>query len=195
MDRHNIRLIRTQSFGDEEEYFQNLGVALAYNPAVAWYCKKKAPEIAGHVEKLIATAPNGCTKEWIRQAECYVLDQYDWAVVYVYPEIMNQNCPYINNWDKRKHARFTPASLWRLRDFMRKKIEQEEIRNVAVLDGMCDCPPYEDSTIDIVMSGHVLGDDYDKELAELERVTKSGGWILDCPGENDRKFILALTDY
>ena len=59
MDRHNIRLICTQSFGDKEEYFQNLGVALAYNPAVAWYCKRKASEIAEHVDKLIATAPSG----------------------------------------------------------------------------------------------------------------------------------------
>ncbi len=49
MDRHLIHFICTQSFGDEEEYFQNLSVALAYNPAVAWYCKEKAPEIAGHV--------------------------------------------------------------------------------------------------------------------------------------------------
>ena len=48
-------------------------------------------------------------------------------------------------------------------------------------------PPYEDNAFDIVMSGHVVGDDYDKELAELERATKSGGWILDCPGEDDRK--------
>ena len=219
MDRYMIRLICTQSFGDEEKYFRNLGVALAYNPTVAWYCKEKVPEIAGHVEKLITAAPIGCTKEQIRQAECYVLDQHDWAVVYVYPEVMNQNCPYIYNWDKGKlfeladftdkivldvgagtgrltfaaaeRARHVYASepVDRLRDFMRNKIAQEQIRNVSVLDGMCDWLPYEDSTFEIVMSGHVVGDDYDKELAELERVTKSGGWILDCPGEDDRKDI------
>ena len=219
MDRYMIRLICTQSFGDEEKYFRNLGVALAYNPAVAWYCKEKVPEIAGHVEKLITAAPIGCTKEQIRQAECYVLDQHDWAVVYVYPEVMNQNCPYIYNWDKGKlfeladftdkivldvgagtgrltfaaaeRARHVYASepVDRLRDFMRNKIAQEQIRNVSVLDGMCDWLPYEDSTFEIVMSGLVVGDDYDKELAELERVAKSGGWILDCPGEDDRKDI------
>lgn len=114
-----------------QTYFQNLGIALAHNPAVAWYCKEKVPEIAEHVEKLIAAAPNGCTKEQIRQAECMVLGRHDWAVVYVYPEIMNQNCPYIYNWDKRKFF----------------------------------------------------------ELAELGRITKSGGWILVCPGEDDRKAV------
>lgn len=44
--------------------------------------------------------------------------------------------------------------------------------------------PYEDNTFDIVMSGHVVGDNYQAEIAELERVTKNGGWILDCIGEN-----------
>lgn len=36
------------------------------------------------------------------------------------------------------------------------------------------------------MSGHIVGDDYDNEIAELMRVVKSGGWILDCPGEGER---------
>jgi len=35
---------------------------------------------------------------------------------------------------------------------------------------------------DIVMSGHVVGDFWDEEIAELTRVCKSGGWLLDCPG-------------
>ena len=26
-----------------------------------------------------------------------------------------------------------------------------------------------------------------RKIAELERITKNGGWILDCPGEDDRK--------
>ena len=217
MDIYLIRLICTQSYGNEEKYFHNIGLALAHNPAVAWYCKAKAPEVGEQVDKLIAAAPSGCTKEQIRQAECFVLDRHDWAVVYVYPEIMNQNYPYIYNWDKSKlfeladftdkivldvgagtgrlafaaaeMARHVYASelVDRLRDFMRQKIAQEAIRNVTVLDGMCDWLPYEDNTFDIVMSGHVVGDDYDKEFVELERVTKSGGWILDCPGEDDRK--------
>ena len=75
----------------------------------------------------------------------------------------------------------------RLREFMRDKIRKEGIQNVTVLDGTCDRLPYEDNTFDIVMSGHVVGDDYEKELGELTRVVKNGGWILDCPGEDDRQ--------
>lgn len=72
MDRYLIRQIMTPGGG---EYAQNLGIALAYNPAVAWYCREKAPELAGEVERLIAAAPQGCTSEQVRQSECFVLDR------------------------------------------------------------------------------------------------------------------------
>jgi ubiquinone/menaquinone biosynthesis C-methylase UbiE len=48
---------------------------------------------------------------------------------------------------------------------------------------MADSLAYPDNTFDIVMSGHVVGDDWDREIAELKRVCKSGGWLLDCPGD------------
>lgn len=184
---------------------------------MAWYCKEKAPEIANAVDKLIAAAPKECANEYVRAAECFILDRHDWAVVYVYPEVMNKNCPYIYNWNKErlfeladftdkivldvgsgtgrlafaaaekaKHV-YASEPVDRLREFMREKIERERIKNVTVLDGLCDRLPYEDNTFDIVMSGHVVGDDHDKEISELERVTKNSGWILDCPGEDERK--------
>ncbi len=216
MDRYLIRQICTQRwYGDD--YARNLGIALAYNPAVAWYCKEKAPEIEDDVDDLIHKAQRDCTQEQVRAAECFVLDRHDWAVVYVYPEVMNKRCPYIYNWNKERlfeladfndkivldvgagTGRLTFAAaerarcvyacepVDRLREFMREKIACEKIQNVTVLDGMCDWLPYEDNTFDIVMSGHVVGDDYEREIAELERVTKRGGWILDCAGEDDRK--------
>lgn len=214
MDRYLIGQICASDNG--EKYRKNLGLALAYNPAVAWYCRAKAPEIAGEVEELLAAAPKNGTPEQVREAERFVLDCQDWAVVYVYPEAMEQNCPYIYAWDKARlfeladfagkvvldvgagtgrlafaaaeRARHVYASepVDRLREFMREKIRREKVKNVTVLDGVCQCLPYEDGAFDIVMSGHVLGDDYDRELAELERVTKPSGWILDCPGEDDR---------
>ena len=199
-----------------EEYSKSLAIVLTNHPAVAWYCKEKAPETAAYVDALLTSAPQNAPAEEIRAAECFVLNQIDWAVVYVYPELMEQNCPYIYAWDKARlfelcdftgrlvldvgagtgrltfaaaeQARHVYASepVDRLREFMREKLRREDVSNVTVLDGMCDCLPYEDSTFDVVMSGHVVGDDYDRELAELERITKPGGWVLDCPGEDDR---------
>ena len=69
---------------------------------------------------------------------------------------------------------------------MRDKIKREEIRNVRVLDGFVEEIPFPDDTFDVVMSGHVVGDNYDGELAELTRVCRAGGWLLDCPGDSVR---------
>ena len=70
-----------------------------------------------------------------------------------------------------------------LRAYLRSRIRREGLNNVRVVDGMADSLPYPNDLFDIVMSGHVVGDDYDGELTELARVTKPGGWLIDCPGE------------
>ena len=74
-----------------------------------------------------------------------------------------------------------------LREFMRDKIASENIMNIRVLDGFITHIPFPDDTFDIVMSGHVINDDInaiDAEIAELTRVCKSGGWLIDCRGDS-----------
>ena len=73
-----------------------------------------------------------------------------------------------------------------LREYLRDKIARLGLTNVRVCDGMAHSLPFPDDCFDIVMSGHVVGDYPDEELSELTRVAKSGGWILDCPGEDTR---------
>jgi ubiquinone/menaquinone biosynthesis C-methylase UbiE len=70
-----------------------------------------------------------------------------------------------------------------LREYLRDRIKREGIKNMRVVDGMADALAYPDNTFDIVMSGHVMGDDWENEIAELTRVCKPGGWLLDCPGD------------
>lgn len=72
-----------------------------------------------------------------------------------------------------------------LREFMRDKIKQNHINNVKVLDGEILSLPFEDDTFDIVMCGHVIGDFYEQEIAEIIRITKSGGWLIECNGEDE----------
>jgi ubiquinone/menaquinone biosynthesis C-methylase UbiE len=66
---------------------------------------------------------------------------------------------------------------------MRDKAAKESIKNVRILDGFVTDLPFPDNTFDVVMSGHVVGDDYNTEVAELTRVCKPGGWLIDCPGD------------
>jgi ubiquinone/menaquinone biosynthesis C-methylase UbiE len=69
---------------------------------------------------------------------------------------------------------------------LRDKIVKENIKNVRVLDGYVTQLPFPDNLFDIVMSGHVVGDEINAEIAELERVCKPGGWLIDCVGDSER---------
>ncbi|MNO21676.1 putative methyltransferase YcgJ [compost metagenome] len=216
MDRWIVRMICNNYVG-WGEYCDNLSIALAYNPSVAWYFAHKSPESKPSIEKMIAMAPKNLTPHEIRKAEVFVIHAMETAVVYVYPDIMNQNCNYIYDWDKQllfELADFTdkvvldlgsgtgrlafaaaekaksvyasePTDM--LREYMRDKIKRENINNVVVVDGTIEKIPYEDNSFDIVMSGHVVGDNYDVEIAELSRIVKNGGYIIDCIGEDNRK--------
>ena len=75
----------------------------------------------------------------------------------------------------------------RLREYMRDKIKAESITNMKVVDGEAMCLPYEDAAFDAVLSGHVVGDFYDEEIAEMTRVTKDGGWLIICNGDDEWK--------
>jgi len=70
-----------------------------------------------------------------------------------------------------------------LREFIREKAAQNHVTNVRVTEALITSLPYPDDLFDIVMEGHVVGDDWDAEIAEMTRVCKSGGWLLDCPGD------------
>ena len=135
--------------------------------------------------------------------------------MYTTPEKMETNCDFIRGWQKERlfeavdltgktvldvgagSGRLTFAAAEKaawvyasepvetLRAFMREKSEREGIRNVRVLDGFADALAFPDDTFDVVMSGHVVGDDYEREIAELSRVCKPGGWLLDCPGDSE----------
>lgn len=195
-----------------------LGTALEANPAVRWYFLHKCPECRKVVELLETVRQRAPREADIRAAELYVLSYVEDFVTYTTPEVMDEKCDFIRTWNRERlyeladfsgkrvldvgsgSGRLAFAAAKRaaevyasepvdsLREYLRDRIRREKIPNVRVVDGTADNLPYPDSTFDIVMSGHVVGDDYERELAELFRVVKSGGWVLDCPGEESRKF-------
>jgi len=213
MERFQLRLLCGQA-ARKQELGGQLGIALRHNPAVRWYVRHKCPECAGISEALAQAAPGEISPQDVRRAEIRVMGAVEDFIVYCYPEIMDACCRFIYDWDRQRlfeladfagkvvldvgsgSGRLAFAAAQKaghvyasepvdtLREYLRDKIRREGIANVTVVDGMADSLPYPDGIFDIVMSGHVVGDDYERELAELTRVVKSGGWILDCPGDD-----------
>lgn len=200
---------------DKVKWAQCMGIALNANPIVKWYFEHRCPECTPIVEKLTANAPFA-TEEEILKAEQYTLLSVEDFTIYATPEAMVKQCDFIRGWSKEHlfaladlsgktvldvgagSGRLTFAAAEKaawvyasepvgtLREYMRDKVEREGIGNVRILDGFVEALPFPDNTFDVVMSGHVVGDDYNREIAELTRVCKSGGWLLDCPGDSER---------
>ncbi len=189
-----------------------LGIALKAHPAVKWYIAHLLPEHAALLDQLPASAPSAADDE-LRRCECAVMAWMEDFVTYTTPEVMSAKCPFVYGWDKARlfeladfsgkrvldvgsgNGRLTFAAAEKasevyavepvetLRHYLRETCTAKGIRNVRVSDGFVEALPYPDDTFDIVLSGHVVGDDLDRELAELERVCKPGGLILDVPGD------------
>ena len=200
---------------EKPEFRQALGIALGGNPTVAWYIKHRCPEYAATVDKLVASAPKVVSADQLRQAEIYILASMEDFVIYTTPHKMAMGCDFIRGWDSQRlfdlagfegktvldigagSGRLTFAvaekaamvyavePVGTLREFMRDEIARLGIDNIRVTDGFVMALPFPDATFDIVMSGHVVGDHIDEELAEIERVTKPGGWMLNVPGDSE----------
>jgi len=200
----------------DDKWRRRMGIALNANSAVLWYLKRRCPECAAAADEIAAQAPRTTNARRIRRAEIYVLASVEDFTIYTTPQVMAQQCDFIRGWHKERlfsladlagktvldvgagSGRLTFAAaekaawvyasepMGTLREFMRDKLAREGITNVRVLDGFAAALPFPDSTFDVVMSGHVVGDDWDTEIAELERVCKPGGWLLDCPGDSER---------
>ncbi|MFH1373799.1 MAG: class I SAM-dependent methyltransferase [bacterium] len=209
-------IIRYISKIKNAEFNQNFAVALAANPSVCWYFKNRCPDRKEHFKIMVENAPTDVSGANVRECEIYVLDFLDTFVVYLYPTIMDA-LPYIRNWEPHRLLSITEfkgktvldigtgtgrlalaaapyASMIyacepvdRLREYLREKLERLRIDNIFVVDGTLEKLPFPNESFDIVVSGHVFGDDHRQELRFMNRVTKKGGCIIDCPGEEKEK--------
>ncbi len=75
----------------------------------------------------------------------------------------------------------------RLRNFIRAKAESRQLSNLYVIDGFLHQIPLPDNFADVLITSHALGWQLPNELTEFERVVKSGGIILHCPGTAARQ--------
>lgn len=215
-DRWVLRWIFTECSYYKGDYVTDMAKALYRYPYIDAFCRVKAPECSNFLNKVRAIPYDDWTDAEMRDAETAILQTQETFVVYAYPNVMDQ-VNYIRNWDPKhlyglvdltdkvvldvgsgtgrlafaaaKKAKRVYASepCDCLREYMRDKIKAESIENMKVLDGEVLCLPYEDDTFDVVLSGHVVGDFYDAEIAELTRITKNGGWLVICNGDDEFK--------
>jgi hypothetical protein len=83
-------------------------------------------------------------------------------------------------------AVFAAEPVANLRRYLKERARARGLRNVFPVDGLITDLPFPDAFADVVMGGHVFGDEPEAEYAELARVVRPGGMIILCPGNGDR---------
>ncbi len=194
---------------------EQLSLAFSANPKAAWFVRHKCPEIADWLEAVIAEAPNDASPEEVRAAELEILRTIDDLLVYVLEPRLYDAQPFlgwdsaeltglmdftgrtvidVGAGTGRLAFAVAEAGAWpvfavepvgNLRDYVRAKAGERGIRDFYAVDGTITSIPFPAEFADVVMGGHVFGDEPTEELAEMLRVTRPGGMVILCPGNND----------
>lgn len=72
-----------------------------------------------------------------------------------------------------------------LRAYLRREAACRNHANVRVMDGLMTSLPLENGFADIIMAGHVFGDNPRGEYDEMMRVLRPGGMLILIPGNSD----------
>ena len=192
---------------------KDIGTALNAHPAVQWYLEQIFPPIKTFIADCLALADQNPTSAQIRTAEIAVMDSMqDWLIYVLDPEKYDQldflkwdNSSLLEMTDfndkvvldigagtgrlafaaaPRARYVFAIEPVANLRRFILKKSHALGFQNIYPLDGFITQIPLPDQFADILMAGHVFGDDLQNEYQELVRVVKDGGVILLHPGTN-----------
>jgi len=83
-------------------------------------------------------------------------------------------------------AVFAVEPVANLRYYLKTKAQRRGLSNVYPVDGLITDIPFPDQFADVTMGGHVFGDHPEQEYQEMARVTKPGGMVILCPGNDDR---------
>jgi SAM-dependent methyltransferase len=82
-------------------------------------------------------------------------------------------------------AVFAVEPVANLRAYLKQRAHALGLANIFPADGLITEIPFPDRFAAITMGGHVFGERPAEELAEMRRVTRPGGILILCPGNND----------
>ena len=94
LEKFQIRML----MGYFKHNSQTVGIALKYNPEVAWYLGRRCPECSEIINKIVEDAPNVKEKEEIRKCEIAIMQSIEDFIIYAYPELMDTHCNFIYGW-------------------------------------------------------------------------------------------------
>lgn len=192
-----------------------LSVALNANPVVDWWIRHKCPEIEPWLATVLKDRNEERSPLAIRKAEVRVLKSITDLLVYAIDPTIYDTLPFLK-WDSREltgaadfkdktiidigagtgrltllaaqsaKVVFAVEPVENLRRYLKDKARKLGFNNIFPVDGTITAIPFPDQFADISIGGHVFGDQPEEEYFELARVTRKGGQILLCPGNNDR---------
>jgi SAM-dependent methyltransferase len=189
-------------------------IALRVNPAVEWFFRHKCPQVSEWLDQVMSIDSGACSPAEIRQAEISVLSSMTDLLIYAVAPSVYDAQPFLN-WDsdellsladftgktvidvgagtgkltllvaEQAEAVFAVDPVANLRNYLKQKARARNLQNVYPVDGLITDIPFPPQFADITMAGHVFGEYLEREYEEMRRVTKSGGMIILCPGNND----------
>jgi SAM-dependent methyltransferase len=195
---------------------EELTVALKANPAVEWYLRNKCPAINSWLDQVMQKGKPEASRGEVRRAEEAVLETINDLVVYAVDPRVYDDLPFLGwdtkeltslvefggktvidvgagtgrlafvAAGKGAEVVFAVEPAGNLRAYLKTKAKEGGYRNLFAVDGLITEIPFPDAFTDVVMGGHVFGGNPEAEYRELSRVTKAGGMIILCPGNNDR---------
>ena len=191
----------------------DLAIALWANPDVEWYLRHKCPQIGDWLDEALS-AREPADEAAVRAAEEAVMREINDLLVYAIAAEIYDRQAFLG-WDSREltelvdftdkividvgsgtgrlalavaaeaRAVYAVEPVGNLRAFLVEKARSAGLDHVYAVDGLVTRIPFHDAFADVTIGGHVFGEVPETEIAEVLRVTRPGGTVIACPGNND----------